>query len=227
MTRILETDLYAPVKAHFEALGYEVKGEVKDADVMAIRPDAPEEPPVIIELKTVFSLKLLHQAIARQSITDQVYVAVPRWKGRAAWKTFKGNISICKRLELGMISVNLNGNVAESTVQVHNEPKPFKPRRNLKRKDATLKEFNGRTGDRNIGGTPGGAKNTAYRQDAETCRRFIFEHGASKASDVAKATGVSRARTIMASNFHGWFERVSTGIYGITEIAAQEENSGG
>lgn len=209
MSRILETDLYPPVKAHFEALGYEVKGEVKDADVMAIRSDAPDTRPVIIELKTVFSLKLLHQAIARQSITDQVYVAVPRWKGRAAWKVFKGNISICKRLELGMISVN----VADNTVQVHNEPKPFKPRKNLKRKEITLKEFNGRTGDRNIGGTPGGAKNTAYRQDAETCRDYLLEHGPTKGATVARETGVARATAIMRSNHYGWFEKVEVGIY--------------
>ncbi|MBU2934772.1 MULTISPECIES: DUF2161 domain-containing phosphodiesterase [Pacificibacter] len=209
MSKLRETDLYLPVKAHFEALGYEVKAEVKDADVMAIRLDDPEAPPVIVELKTVFSLKLLHQAIARQSITDQVYVAVPRWKGRAAWKVFKGNISICKRLEMGMISVN----VAEGTMQVHNEPKPFKPRKNLKRKETTLKEFKGRTGDRNIGGTPGGARNTAYRQDAEKCRDYLEKHGPTKGAVVAKETGVERATAIMRSNHYGWFEKVETGVY--------------
>ena len=211
MNKLRETDLYLPVKTHFEALGYEVKAEVKDADVMAIRPDEPDAPPVIVELKTVFSLKLLHQAIARQSITDQVYVAVPRWKGRAAWKVFKGNISICKRLEMGMISVN----VVDGTVQVHNEPKPFKPRKNLKRKETTLKEFNGREGDRNIGGTPGGARNTAYRQDAEKCREYLAEHGPTKGAVVAKETGVERATAIMRSNHYGWFDKVGAGVYGV------------
>ena len=42
-----ESDLYAPIKAHFEAQGYEVKGEVGAADVMARR---CAEPAVIIEL---------------------------------------------------------------------------------------------------------------------------------------------------------------------------------
>lgn len=221
MPRILETDLYPPVKAHFVALGYVVKAEVKDADVMAMHPDAPDDtPPVIIELKTGFSLILLHQAIARQSITDQVYVAVPRWKGRAAWKTFKGNISLCKRLGVGVLSVNVD----EGTVQVHNDPKPFKPRKNTKRKDVLLKEFDTRIGDPNIGGTPGGGRMTSYRQDAEKCRSYIFENGASKASEVAKATGVERARAIMAANHYQWFERVSKGVYGITELGAKGEN---
>lgn len=209
MKRILETDLYLPVKAHFEALGYEVKAEVKDADVMAMRPDVPDAPPVIIELKTGFTLTLLHQAVARQSITDHVYVAVPRWKGRAGWKAFKANIGLCKRLGLGVISVNTTDN----TIQMHNEPKPFTPRKNTKRTVNTLKEFETRIGDPNIGGTPGGARVTAYRQDAEKCRDYLKEHGPTKGADVAKATGVTRATPLMRSNHYGWFEKVETGVY--------------
>ena len=218
MSKLRETDLYLPVKAHFEGLGYEVKAEVKDADVMAVRPDAPDEPPVIIELKTGFSLILLHQAIARQTITDQVYVAVPRWKGRAAWKTFKGNISICKRLGLGMLSVN----VAEGTVQVHNDPKPFKPRKNPKRKEKLQKEFDAREGDPNVGGTPGGGRNTAYRQDAEKCRDYLIANGPTKGAEVANATGITRATTLMRSNHYGWFDKVGTGVYDISPLGAAE-----
>jgi hypothetical protein len=112
---------------------------------------------------------------------------------------------------MGMISVN----VVDGTVQVHNEPKPFKPRKNLKRKETTLKEFNGRTGDRNVGGTPGGARNTAYRQDAEKCRDYLAEHGPTKGAVVAKETGVERATAIMRSNHYGWFEKIETGVYGV------------
>lgn len=208
MTRILETDLYPPVKAHFQALGYEVKGEVKEADVMAMKQG---EAPLIIELKTGFTLALLHQAVSRQSITDDVFVAVPRWKGRAGWKAFKANIGLCKRLGLGVISVNL----AEQSVQVHNEPRPFKPRKNLKRTVKTLKEFEDRIGDPNVGGTPGGARVTAYRQDAEKCRDYLIENGPTKGAVVAKATGVERATAIMRSNHYGWFEKVETGVYGV------------
>jgi hypothetical protein len=139
---------------------------------------------------------------------------VPRWKGRAGWKTFKGNISICKRLGLGVISVN----VAEGIVQVHNEPKPFKPRKNPKRKEATLKEFNGRDGDRNIGGTPGGGRHTAYRQDAEKCRDYLRKHGPTKGAKVAKETDIARATAIMRSNHYGWFEKVETGVYGLSVL---------
>ena len=88
--------------------------------------------PVIVELKTGFSLTLLHQAVSRQAVTDMVYVAVPRWKGRAGWKVFKRNTGLCKRLGLGVLSVELK----VGKVQVHADPTPFKPRKSKVRKAA-------------------------------------------------------------------------------------------
>ncbi len=58
MAGIRETDLYPPVKAFLQAQGYEVKAEIAEADVVGVRGD---EPPVIVELKTGFSLSLVHQ----------------------------------------------------------------------------------------------------------------------------------------------------------------------
>ena len=100
MTTPRETDLYAPVKAHLEAAGYEVKAEIGPADVMGVQGDAI----VVVELKAGFSLKLLQQAVARQSITETVYVAVPRWTGRAGWQAFKGNVALCRRLGVGVLT---------------------------------------------------------------------------------------------------------------------------
>lgn len=209
MGSLKETDLYPPVKAHFEALGYAVKAEVRDADVVAVKEDAL----IIIELKTGFTLQLLQQAVARQAMTDQVYVAVPRWKGKAAWRMFKGNIGLCKRLGLGVISVNL----AEATVQVHFEPRPFVPRKNKQKTEKLRKEFDRREGDPNLGGMKAGGRVTAYRQDAEKCRAYLKEHGPSKGKDVAAATGVKNATTLMRDNHYGWFEKVGGGVYDCAE----------
>ena len=74
-----ETTLYRPVKAFLEAQGYAVKGEVTGCDLVAIRGD---EPPVIVELKTSFSLSLVFQGIVRQDLSDTVYLAVPPFSGR-------------------------------------------------------------------------------------------------------------------------------------------------
>ncbi len=204
-----ETDLYAPVKIWLEARGFEVKAEVGTADVVACRAD---EDPVIIELKMGFSLTLLQQAVRRQTITDLVYVAVPRWKGRVGWKAFQGNIGLCKRLGVGVLSVRLS----DSAVEVHCDPEPFRPRKSKVRKARMLKVFSRLEGDPNVGGTRG-AKVTVYRQDAEKCAAFLNLNGASRGRDVAAGSDVSKATAIMRDNHYGWFEKVDKGIYRLSE----------
>jgi hypothetical protein len=208
MARIRETDLYAPVKAHLEAAGYEVKSEVGPADVVGVAGEAL----VVVELKAGFSLTLLQQAVARQKLTDTVYVAVPRWAGRAGWKAFKGNVDLCKRLGLGVLSVRLE----DGFVQVHADPVPFTPRKSRPRRARLLSEFARRAGDPNTGGTRGSVV-TAYRQDAARIAAFLAANGASKGAVVARSTGVARATEMMRTNHYGWFEKVETGIYRLTE----------
>ena len=48
-----ESDLYPPLKQFLESQNYEVKGEVQDCDVLAVR---GEEAPVIVELKLSLNL---------------------------------------------------------------------------------------------------------------------------------------------------------------------------
>lgn len=210
MTKLSETDLYPPVKAFFEALGFEVKSEIGAADVVALRDG---EPPVIVELKTGFSLTLLQQGVARQKVTDQVYLAIPRWKGRAGYKAFKGNIGLCKRLGLGVISVSPAGEV-----QVHHDPAPFQPRKVKRRQTTLMAEFERRKGDPNQGGATRVGLITSYRQEALRCAAYLAEHGPTKGAVVAKGTEVTRATRVMASNHYGWFERVNTGIYDLTAL---------
>ena len=201
-----ETDLYRPVKALLEGQGYEVKGEVGAADVVACRAG---EDPVIIELKTGFSLTLFHQAIDRLSVRDTVYVCVPRGTGRTFLKSLKHNKTLCRRLGLGLITVRLKDGFAE----IHLDPAPFRPRQSKPKKARLLKEFATRVGDPNTGGTTRKPVMTAYRQDALRCAGTLHANGATKAAHVAKASGVARARQIMSANHYGWFDRVETGIY--------------
>ena len=208
MGKAPETALYAPVKTWLEALGYEVKAEVGPADVVALREDGD---PVVVELKTGFSLTLLQQAVARQAITDLVYVAVPRWAGRAGWRAFKGNLGLCRRLGLGVITVRADG-----TVEVHCDPAPFRPRKSKTRRAALMAEFAARAGDPNTGGMRG-QRVTAYRQDATRCACHLAGQGASRGAEVADATGVGRATAIMAANHYGWFVRVTRGVYDLTD----------
>ena len=204
-----ETDLYPPVKALFEGLGYTVKAEIGAADIVAQRGN---DAPIIIELKLGFTLALLHQAIARQKMTDDVYLAVPKWKGRSGWKTFKHNIALCKRLGLGLIAVDL----AEAAVKIYADPAPYAPRKSKVKTTRLMKEFNQREGDPNLGGSTRTTIMTAYRQHAIKCAETLHRHGASKGSFVAGQADVPLATRIMADNHYGWFLRVSRGVYDLS-----------
>lgn len=214
MGRVQETDLYAPVKAWLEALGYEVKAEIGPADVMAVRPGAE---PLIVELKAGFSLTLLQQAVARQAVSDQVYVAVPRWSGRAGYRAFKGNTGLCRRLGLGVLSVRLE----DGFVQLHADPAPFRPRKSQVRRDRLLSEFARREGDPNTGGSRGPVM-TAYKQDCARIAAHLAEHGPARGAAIAKATGVGNATRIMYANHLGWFARVETGLYDLSDRGRAE-----
>lgn len=205
--RIKETDLYPPVKAFLEAQGYEVKGEIGSADIVAVR---NSEEPLIVELKCGFSLSLFHQAIDRLSITDTVYIAVPCGTGRTFRVALRRNIKLCRRLGVGLITVRMR----DGLVEAHLDPTPYKPRKTQSRKVRLLRQFARLAGDPNTGGSTRRGIMTAYRQDALRCLDCLNNLGPTKAAKVAKLAGVTNARRLMADNHYGWFERIETGIYG-------------
>ena len=204
-----ESDLYAPIKAMLASQGYVVKGEVGAADLVAVR---GQEPPVIIELKLRITLSLFHQACARLSVTDLVYIAVPRPLGASARRALKENLSLCRRLGLGFMTVRADG-----TVEVHCDPGPYAPRRRKAKTEKLLREFERLRGDPNDGGATRHGLVTGYRQDALACAAHLAGSGPCRGCDVATATGVAAATRIMRDNHYGWFERVTTGVYGLTE----------
>lgn len=204
-----ETDLYSPVKAVLERQGYTVKGEIGAADIVAVRGD---EDPVIVELKTGFSLSLLHQAIERQQITDAVYVAVPRRQGGTSWRALKSNLSLCRRLGLGLMTVRLK----DGFVEILADPAPYRPRKSKTKRARLLREFARRTGDPTTGGSTRKGLMTAYRQDALRCLAVLHEGGPAKAANVAAASSVPNARNIMYDDHYGWFERPETGVYALS-----------
>ncbi len=208
--KIRETDLYGPIKSFLEGQGYEVKGEVGAADVVGVR-DGDEL--VIVELKTGFSLSLIHQGIERLAICDAVYVGVPRGRGKLFQKSLKNNKKLCRRLGLGLIIVRMKDGFVEVLV----DPLPYQPRKSKRKQTRLLKEFSRLSGDPNTGGSTRNGLMTAYRQDALRCLKMLHETGPEKAAIVAKSTGVEKARRIMADNHYGWFIRVRTGIYGLSE----------
>jgi hypothetical protein len=204
-----ESELYAPIKAHFEAQGYEVKGEVGAADVMARR---GAEPAVIIELKLAFSLTVFHQALERLKLVDDVYIAVMRPEGKAGLKRLKANVTLCRRLGLGLLTLRPR----DLFVEQHCAPGPYTPRKNLRKVKGIIKAFDRLEGDPNEGGATRHGLVTGYRQDALKCARYLAQAGPKKGAIVAKVAGVPCATRLMRNNVYGWFEKVETGVYALT-----------
>ena len=201
-----EADLYAPVKRFLEAQGYEVKGEVKGCDVVAVRGD---EPPVVVELKVNFTLQLVLQGVERAAVSDAVYLAVP--EGTAALrKQRKRVLKLLRRLGFGLLTVS----VPHDRVGVLLDPRPYAPKVIAKRQQRLLGEFHRRVGDPNAGGSTGrGGLLTAYRQRALAIAGHLALEGPTKASVVAKAVNDPKARELLYRDVYGWFEREGRGVY--------------
>ncbi len=212
--KIKEMQLYPPVKAFWTAKGYRVKGEVGAADIVAMK---GEDDIIITELKTGFSLSLFHQAVHRQSMTDQVYICVPKLSGKTGLTAMRKNKMLCRRLGIGLLTVCLKTDAVVS----HVEPGPFTPRKIKARKTKLIDEFERRHGDPNAGGMTMSGVMTTYRQGALRCAKVLHDEGACKASYVAKMAGVEKARMTMANNHYGWFEKIDRGIYGLTPEGAK------
>lgn len=205
-----ETDLYAPIKAFLEGQGYAVKGEIGAADVVAVR---GAEPPVIVELKTGFSLALIHQGIERQAVTPHVYLAVPDVAGKRGWAALKSNLKLARRLGLGVLTVR----GSDGLVTVQCDPGPFQPRLQKKPKERLLREFAARSGDPTQGGSTRVGLVTAYRQDATLLAEYLAQVETAKGREVKDATGVARATTMLRDNHYGWFRKVATGTYALSD----------
>ncbi len=199
-----ETDLYLPLKKFLEHQGFEVKAEIHGCDVIAMREDAPL---LIVELKRGLTLQLIYQAVDRLALSETVYIAIARPKRAVPSEAVK----LCRRLGLGLMVIAKSG-----SLEVLAEPVPYRPRPAVTRQAKLLKEFKSRKGDPNLGGSTRTKLMTAYKQDALRCLSFIQNGGPAKVSTIRGATRVDRAAAIFHSNYYGWFERLSRGVYGLT-----------
>ena len=142
-----ESDLYLPLKAFLEGQGYEVKAEIGDCDLLAVR---GAEDPVIVELKLTLNLTVLLQAVDRLAVTPKVYIGVlkPKTNNR---KKLQRIIKLLRMVGLGLILINPK--LKAGAVDVRLDPSDYKPRASKPRKEHLLGEFVRRVGDPNLGGS--------------------------------------------------------------------------
>ena len=212
-----ESDLYLPVKRFLESQGYQVKGELGNCDVAAVRGD---QELVVVELKLSLNLELILQAVERLSVTSKVYVGVPVWNNSLKRRR-RQTVKLLRMLGLGLLVIDPE--VERHGVDVVLDPGEYRPRRSRRRRELLLGEFVRRVGDPNLGGASvRKGIMTAYRQRTLEIALFLQTNGPTKASRVATAIGDPKARDILYRDVYGWFERPSNGIYSLSPRGVQE-----
>lgn len=219
-----ESDLYLPLKKFLEKQDYEVKAEVENCDVVAIKKAVASEnvqPPTIIELKLSLNLEVILQAVDRLSLSPIIYIGVPNSCGALKKKKRKRIVKLLKMLGIGLVSINPK----RETTHVIVDPTSYKPRQSKPRQQWLIDEFVARAGDPNLGGASTKAgRMTAYKQQAIEISKYLSKHGATKASDIAKILELPKSRAIVYDNHYGWFLNVSRGVYDLSELGKSVVN---
>jgi hypothetical protein len=202
----VETSLYLPVKRYLEKLGFAVKGEVRGCDVVGLRGDGIV---VICELKLSFNLELVLQGVDRSAACEEVWLAVRTTLRRSSRDRDPRVRKLCRLLGFGLLGVSGSGQV-EPVV----EPRPWRPRRDLKERSRLVAEHQRRQGDPTAGGSTRAPIMTAYRQQALACAAMLSD-GPRSTRELRPA--VPDAAKIVLQNVYGWFVRTGRGVYDLTE----------
>jgi hypothetical protein len=212
-----EVDLYPTLKHFLRQQGYEVKGEVHNCDVIAVRGD---EPIVVVELKLSINLAVMLQAVDRLQISDIVYIGVP--KGIVVLKKQRKQVvKLLRMLGLGLIVIDPVALLG--SVDVLCDPGKYKPRQVKRRTRRLLGEFMHRVGDPNVGGSaPRRGIMTVYRQKALAIAEYLQEYGETKAAIIASSLTEPKTRTILYNNVYGWFDRLGRGVYALSSRGEAE-----
>lgn len=210
MTEFKETDLYAPIRAFLEEEGYQVQAEVKHCDIAAVK----DGQLVVVELKKAFNLKLVYQALERQSLTEQVFVAIPRPKKGQREKAWKDMLRLLKRLELGLLTVALDSPL--QTVDVVLEPSDSLAWKNRKKREQVQAELENRKTDVNVGGMTRRKIITAFREKSIRLA-CILEREGQVSTAALRERGMEDCVGVLSRNFDKWFQRVEKGVYTLSE----------
>lgn len=203
-----EIDMYDCIKDFFEAEGYNVKAEVKDCDIVCKKEDSL----VIVELKLKFSLKLIYQAMDRQALTTEVYIAVLKPKRAFYGKEWHRMLKLVKSLCLGLILVDNNKNIEF----VCHPSADYTRKLNSKKKIVLNKEFDNRKTSINKGGTRGKTM-TVYKEKSLLIIDYIKNSELYAPKDINSALSIKNASVILNQNHYGWYEKIAKGSYKISE----------
>ena len=221
MKVLREVELHPPIVDFLRSLGYEVRSEVKDCDVVGLRPDGSgSEEIVVVELKRGLTIDLLIQGVKRQRNAELVYLAIPRPERFWFTRKWRDILHLLRRLELGLVLVNPMASAGQH-VEVVLDPLPLDRARSqaqhASKRTGLLKEFKARSADLNIGGSTGVPLMTGYRERALAIAIQLESTGPLSPARLRSDAKDSKTALILRDNHYGWFERVERGIYDLSE----------
>ena len=205
-----ESQLFQPVKAYLENLGFEVYAEVKSCDITAKK----EDNLLIVELKLKLNLELILQGIDRLDMTEHVYLAVPQERARSFPKEWRRMRKLLVRLGLGLLLVR--NRPSGLSVEPVLEPGAPPPRRNKRRATGILKEMELRQVRSNTGGVSRTKLMTAYREQSLLTAKLLAAEGSASPKTLKKMGAPDKAGAIMYANHYGWFIHEEKGLYSLS-----------
>ncbi|MDY4975989.1 MAG: DUF2161 family putative PD-(D/E)XK-type phosphodiesterase [Clostridia bacterium] len=216
---MVETDLYESVKLFLEELGYQVHAEVKNCDVVGKKGDEL----VIVELKRNLSVRLLCQAVQRQKLGVEVYLAVPKPSRYQYNQKHRELLHLLRRLELGLLYVTPEMGTTEAVL--HPQPLDLKKalQSSKQKKAGLLRELEQRQLSENKGGSTGVKLLTAYREQAlyVCCALSEMEQAGTKELSAATGLDAKKLNAMLGRNYYGWFERVERGVFRLSKAGEE------
>ena len=192
-----ESNMYEPIRQLLNSLGFIVRGEVKKCDIAAIR----DGEVWVVEMKLSPNLTLLYQAIERKSITNFVFIAIPRPKNIRN-KNFASLKKIISKLELGLILVSVDSPVPIAEIVMHPS---VSGKTNKQKEELIRKEILGRSSD-TTGGVVKAAISTAYREKCVKIACLLETKGALNSRELRKLGCEKDTAVILRNNYYEWFE---------------------
>jgi hypothetical protein len=204
-----ESDMYDPIKNLLISQGFIVRGEVKGCDIAAVKGEILW----IVEMKLSANITLIYQAMERQAATENVFVAIPRPR-KITDKNFRFLKKLLKKLDIGLITVALDSPLKQAEIILF--PNEKRTKKENKKSESIKKEIFGRTTD-STGGTNNKKINTAYRERCVRIACLLEAKGALSAKLLREYGCEKDANSILYGNFNGWFTKVKTGIYALSD----------
>lgn len=224
LSRFQESDMAPAVVSYLTSLGYDVRSELMDTDIIGIHEQdiplaqsahdtflATKRWPTTalrsigVELKRQFSVDVIAQAARAKRRFGAGAIVVPEpvtTKGRINTKSVDKAKEICAALGVSLLFYCKDGTLRV----VHECAIPSSATFSTK---SFVREFLGRSKDINVGGTTGIKRMTAYAE--ATCKivSFLHQAGVAHIRSIADATGEPKTASILSKNHKKLFTFVS------------------